>query len=194
MAETLCSSVYTVLPIVVIFPGALYLSRSARAPKDILLCNAPAFVEFHPVPSPPPSPSPPFSRCGHASTRGGIRVFPFAVHLSLLLLPLLLAVPSPFGAPPFSPRATFIARRDKPARSGCRLRLILQLSLIQRIPRGTLLLLPSIWNRWNLSSPPSPSSRFRLSSTAATRGASCARESVRESRCVSRRCGETPCA
>lgn len=85
---------------------------------------------------------------------GGIRVFPFAVHLPLLLLPLLLAVPSPFGAPPFSPRATFIARRDKPARSGCRLRLILQLSLIQRIPRGTLLLLPSIWNRWNFSSPP----------------------------------------
>lgn len=99
----------------------------------------------------------------------------------------------PFGAPPFSPRATFIARRDKPARSDCRLRLILQLSLIQRIPRGTLLLLPSIWNRWNLSSSPLPSSRFRLSSTAATRGASCARESVRESRCVSRRCGETPC-
>lgn len=92
--------------------------------------------------------------CFHSSTRcSQTCLHPWNLRFSSLAY--LFSV---FPSPPLPPSLSFCVRHFLSTpdfyRAGinpsCRLRLILQLSLIQRIPCGTLLLLPSIWREIDL--------------------------------------------
>lgn len=87
--------------------------------------------------------------CFHSSTRCSPDAPPPVEFAFFLAGPCISFLSSYTFSLFFCPRVRYFLPNQDFYRAGinpcCRLRLILQLSLIQRIPCGTLLLLPSIW-------------------------------------------------